>query len=107
MSCANAHYYIGHCSKFIRPGAQCVAAAPSRDWLPTTALKRHYVPSLLLLLLLGVFGPCPPEPETASTAETPKTAATPPAAPGGASGPEAMPRLAPPAAAVKTTYQLL
>ncbi|WP_375416554.1 glycoside hydrolase family 30 beta sandwich domain-containing protein [uncultured Hymenobacter sp.] len=33
----NAYYYIGHFSKFIRPGARRVATAASRDVLQTTA----------------------------------------------------------------------
>ena len=35
----NAYYYIGHFSKFIRPGAQRIAAASSRTWLQTTAFR--------------------------------------------------------------------
>jgi glucosylceramidase len=33
----NAYYYIGHFSKFIRPGAKRVAATTNRDWLSSTA----------------------------------------------------------------------
>lgn len=33
----NAYYYIGHFSKFIRPGAKRIATAASRDVLQTTA----------------------------------------------------------------------
>ncbi len=33
----NAYYYMGHFSKFIRPGAKRVAASSSRDQLQTTA----------------------------------------------------------------------
>ncbi len=33
----NAYYYIGHFSKFIRPGAKRISAAPSRSPLQTTA----------------------------------------------------------------------
>jgi glucosylceramidase len=33
----NAYYYIGHFSKFIRPGARRVASLSSRDPLLTTA----------------------------------------------------------------------
>jgi len=33
----NAYYYIGHFSKFIRPGARRIATASSRDVLQTTA----------------------------------------------------------------------
>ena len=33
----NAYYYIGHFSKFIRPGARRILAAPSRSMLLTTA----------------------------------------------------------------------
>jgi glucosylceramidase len=33
----NAYYYLGHFSKFIRPGAKRVAASSSRDYLQTTA----------------------------------------------------------------------
>ena len=35
----NAYYYIGHFSKFVRPGAQRVAATANRDWLQTTAFR--------------------------------------------------------------------
>ncbi len=35
----NAYYYIGHFSKFIRPGARRVAATANRDWLQTTAFR--------------------------------------------------------------------
>ncbi|HVS95562.1 MAG TPA: glycoside hydrolase family 30 protein [Puia sp.] len=33
----NAYYYIGHFSKFVRPGARCVAASSNRVALQTTA----------------------------------------------------------------------
>ena len=33
----NAYYYIGHFSKFIKPGARRIASAASRDKLLTTA----------------------------------------------------------------------
>ena len=33
----NSYYYIGHFSRFIRPGAKRIVAAPSRSWLLTTA----------------------------------------------------------------------
>ncbi len=33
----NSYYYIGHFSKFIRPGARRILAAPSRSMLLTTA----------------------------------------------------------------------
>jgi glucosylceramidase len=33
----NSYYYIGHFSKFIRPGARRIVAAPSRSMLLTTA----------------------------------------------------------------------
>ncbi|MFD2784354.1 glycoside hydrolase family 30 protein [Hymenobacter rubripertinctus] len=35
----NSYYYIGHFSKFIRPGARRVATASSRDILQTTAFQ--------------------------------------------------------------------
>jgi len=35
----NAYYYIGHFSKFIRPGARRVAATANRDVLQTTAFR--------------------------------------------------------------------
>jgi glucosylceramidase len=35
----NAYYYIGHFSKFIRPGAKRVATASNRDALQTTAFR--------------------------------------------------------------------
>jgi glucosylceramidase len=33
----NAYYYIGHFSKFIRPGARRVATTTNRDWLQATS----------------------------------------------------------------------
>jgi glucosylceramidase len=33
----NAYYYIGHFSKFIRPGAKRVATTTNRDWLQATS----------------------------------------------------------------------
>jgi len=33
----NSYYYIGHFSKFIRPGARRILASPSRSMLLTTA----------------------------------------------------------------------
>ncbi len=33
----NAYYYIGHFSKFIRPGAKRVATSTNRDWLQATS----------------------------------------------------------------------
>jgi glucosylceramidase len=33
----NSHYYIGHFSKFIRPGAKRIASSPSRSQLLSTA----------------------------------------------------------------------
>lgn len=35
----NAYYYIGHFSKFIRPGAKRVAVSTNRDWLQATAFQ--------------------------------------------------------------------
>jgi glucosylceramidase len=35
----NSYYYIGHFSKFIRPGARRIASSPSRAQLMTTAFK--------------------------------------------------------------------
>ena len=35
----NAYYYIGHFSKFIRPGAKRIATTTNRDWLQTTAFQ--------------------------------------------------------------------
>ena len=35
----NAYYYIGHFSKFIRPGARRIAATANRDVLQTTAFR--------------------------------------------------------------------
>ncbi|QKG55303.1 glycoside hydrolase family 30 protein [Hymenobacter sp. BRD128] len=35
----NAYYYIGHFSKFIRPGAKRVATTTTRDWLQATAFR--------------------------------------------------------------------
>ncbi len=33
----NSYYYIGHFSKFLRPGAKRISSAASRSQLPTTA----------------------------------------------------------------------
>jgi glucosylceramidase len=35
----NAYYYIGHFSKFIRPGAKRIATTANRDWLQATAFQ--------------------------------------------------------------------
>ncbi len=35
----NAYYYIGHFSKFIRPGAKRIVSSSNRDWLQTTAFR--------------------------------------------------------------------
>ena len=35
----NAYYYIGHFSKFVRPGAKRVAVTTNRDWLQATAFQ--------------------------------------------------------------------
>ena len=35
----NAYYYIGHFSKFIRPGAKRIASSTTRDWLQATAFR--------------------------------------------------------------------
>ncbi|MCR5886907.1 hypothetical protein LRS06_03775 [Hymenobacter sp. J193] len=35
----NIYYYIGHFSKFIRPGAKRISSATTRDWLQTTAFQ--------------------------------------------------------------------
>ena len=35
----NAYYYIGHFSKFIRPGAKRIISSSNRDWLQTTAFR--------------------------------------------------------------------
>ncbi|MGI4865200.1 MAG: glycoside hydrolase family 30 protein [Janthinobacterium lividum] len=35
----NAYYYIGHFSKFIRPGAKRVAVTTNRNWLQATAFQ--------------------------------------------------------------------
>ena len=35
----SAYYYIGHFSKFIRPGAQRIATTANRDWLQATAFR--------------------------------------------------------------------
>jgi glucosylceramidase len=37
LTYTNSYYYIGHFSKFVRPGARRVAAAPSRSTLLATA----------------------------------------------------------------------
>ena len=37
----NSYYYIGHFSKFIRPGAKRILAAPSRSQLLTTAFRNE------------------------------------------------------------------
>jgi glucosylceramidase len=35
----NAYYYIGHFSKFVRPGARRVATTTNRDWLQATSFR--------------------------------------------------------------------
>ncbi|WP_151087469.1 glycoside hydrolase family 30 protein [Hymenobacter baengnokdamensis] len=35
----NIYYYIGHFSKFIRPGARRIATTSNRDWLQATAFR--------------------------------------------------------------------
>jgi glucosylceramidase len=35
----NAYYYIGHFSKFVRPGAKRIATTTNRDWLQATAFR--------------------------------------------------------------------
>ena len=35
----NAYYYIGHFSKFIRPGARRISTTTTRDWLQATAFR--------------------------------------------------------------------
>ena len=35
----SAYYYIGHFSKFIRPGAKRIISSSNRDWLQTTAFR--------------------------------------------------------------------
>jgi glucosylceramidase len=35
----NAYYYIGHFSKFVRPGAKRVATTSNRDWLQATSFR--------------------------------------------------------------------
>lgn len=35
----NAYYYIGHFSKFVRPGARRIAVTTNRDWLQATAFR--------------------------------------------------------------------
>ncbi|RZK28330.1 MAG: glycosyl hydrolase, partial [Hymenobacter sp.] len=35
----NIYYYIGHFSKFIRPGARRIASTTNRDWLQATAFR--------------------------------------------------------------------
>ena len=35
----NAYYYIGHFSKFVRPGARRITSSSNRDWLQTTAFR--------------------------------------------------------------------
>ena len=37
----NSYYYLGHFSKFIRPGARRIAAAPSRSMLLSTAFRNE------------------------------------------------------------------
>jgi glucosylceramidase len=37
----NAYYYIGHFSKFIKPGAKRIASAASRSQLLTTAFQNE------------------------------------------------------------------
>jgi len=37
LTYTNSFYYIGHFSKFVRPGAKRIAVASTRDWLSATA----------------------------------------------------------------------
>ena len=37
----NSYYYIGHFSKFIKPGAKRIISSPSRSHLLTTAFKNE------------------------------------------------------------------
>jgi glucosylceramidase len=37
----NSYYYIGHFSKFIKPGAKRIVSSPSRSQLLTTAFKNE------------------------------------------------------------------
>ncbi|WP_258048926.1 glycoside hydrolase family 30 beta sandwich domain-containing protein [Hymenobacter sp. NBH84] len=37
LNYTNSFYYIGHFSKFVRPGAKRIAVASTRDWLSATA----------------------------------------------------------------------
>jgi glucosylceramidase len=37
----NSYYYIGHFSKFIKPGAKRIISSPSRSQLLTTAFKNE------------------------------------------------------------------
>ncbi|MEJ2503961.1 MAG: glycoside hydrolase family 30 protein [Gemmatimonadota bacterium] len=55
----NAYYYIGHFSRFIRPGARRVAAAPSRSMLLTTAFVN---PDGSVAVVVTLPDPGPPRP---------------------------------------------
>ena len=39
LTYTNSYYYIGHFSKFVRPGARRVAVTTNRDWLQATAFQ--------------------------------------------------------------------
>jgi glucosylceramidase len=39
LTYTNSYYYIGHFSKFVRPGAKRVAVTTNRDWLQATAFQ--------------------------------------------------------------------
>ena len=39
LTYTNSYYYIGHLSKFVRPGAKRVAVSTNRDWLQATAFQ--------------------------------------------------------------------
>lgn len=49
----NAYYYIGHFSKFIKPGAKRVAAAASRSQLLTTAFRNEDGKTVVVVMNQG------------------------------------------------------
>ena len=49
----NAYYYLGHFSKFIKPGAKRVSAASSRSQLLTTAFLNEDGKTIVIVMNQG------------------------------------------------------
>jgi glucosylceramidase len=48
----NSYYYIGHFSKFVRPGARRIISSSNRDQLQTTAFLNHNNQLVVIVLNL-------------------------------------------------------